>query len=187
MIGCTVKATSSSGWRGMRTRFRSARISVSPISRLTRAAPRPPATTRAAPRPPATTRAAPRPPATTRAAPGASRGPLPVVRLLRGMAGERQEHVVERRAAQRQVVDADPRLAEAAHRRDDRPAPLAHGDPHHPFLEHRAILAEPRQRGECRVAVGAGLELDLEPEAADAALELIGRPLRDHRAVVDHR
>ena len=34
--------------------------------------------------------------------------------LLGGVAGERQEHVVERRPAQADVVDRDPRLVEVA-------------------------------------------------------------------------
>ena len=46
-------------------------------------------------------------------------------RLLGGVAGERQEHVVERRAPHRDVVDADAGLVEPAHRLGDRAAALA--------------------------------------------------------------
>ena len=45
-----------------------------------------------------------------------------LVLLGRRAAGEREEHVVERRAAQAEVVDPDARLVEAADRLDDRPA-----------------------------------------------------------------
>jgi len=42
------------------------------------------------------------------------------------VAGQREEHIVERRAAQREVVDADAGLAQPAHSLDDRPAARAH-------------------------------------------------------------
>ena len=45
---------------------------------------------------------------------------------------------------------------------------------------------ELRERGSCRGGVGSG-NADLEPVAADLALQVGGRPLGDHAAVVDDR
>ena len=50
------------------------------------------------------------------------------------MAGQRQEHIVERRALEADVVDADARLVEPAHRFDDRAAALLDAELHDAVL-----------------------------------------------------
>src|SRR5581483_3935344 len=109
--------------------------------------------------------------------------------LARRLAGELQEDVVERRAPQAEVADADPGVAkrggglldedEALPRRRERQSvrtPILLGgsaaDPSERFLGF-ATLAH----------VG---QLDLEDLAANAVLELVAGPFRDYPAVVDH-
>ena len=52
--------------------------------------------------------------------------------VLCGVSGQRQEHVVERRPAQHQVVDSDPGLAQLVHRLDDHSPVLTHGQSERP-------------------------------------------------------
>ena len=104
------------------------------------------------------------------------------------MAGQREEDVVERRAAEPDVVDRDPGVVEIADDLDE------------------ALGAGPRGRGDAaRVVVDGGLALavarddrdglrdhrpvaddDLDPLAADLRLERVGGPAGDDLAAVDH-
>ena len=84
------------------------------------------------------------------------------------VAGERDEHVVERRPAQRDVVDADARVVEPAHRLGDRARALAHRRAHDAVLEHGPLDGHLGQRRDRALGVGAGPRaLHLEPLAAD--------------------
>ena len=91
--------------------------------------------------------------------------------------------------AQREVVDADAGLVEPAHRLDDRAAragaPAARTSrPVDAAAARRTSARAPATAARRRARVG---EVDLEALAADAVLELVGRALGDHAAVVDHR
>ena len=103
------------------------------------------------------------------------------------MAGEREEDVVERRAAHRDVVDAQLRLVEPAHRLHQRAAAVLDRQAHRAPVDlglHVDHAAEHPGRLERHVLVR---EVDLEPLAADAVLELVGGAVGDHAAVVDDR
>ena len=103
------------------------------------------------------------------------------------MAGERQEDVVQGGPAQPEVVDAHAHLVEPADRLDDRPGAPADGQAHGVLIDARRLVGHRLQRpdgGGDRAGIG---EMDLEALAADAILELVGRPLGDHAAAVDHR
>ncbi len=108
-------------------------------------------------------------------------------RLLGGMAGQRQEHVVERRPAQVDVLDADPLVGEAAAPPRDHAAAGAHRHADQAVLGHRRVIGHGRQRRDGAVAVVGSLELDLDALAADAVLELVRRAGGDHPAVIDDR
>jgi hypothetical protein len=102
------------------------------------------------------------------------------------VAGERDEHVVECGPAQRDVLDADVGVGEAQHRIGDDPGAPAQRRGHAAALDCRALIGDVRQRGQRPLGVGGILELDLEALAAHAVLELVGGPLGDHVAVIDH-
>ena len=102
------------------------------------------------------------------------------------MAGQRDEDVVERRPANRDVVDADARAVEAADRFGDAAAALAERQCEHSALALRAVVGERDERFDGLVGGGAVRERHLEPLTADAVLELVGGALGDHLAVVDH-
>ena len=108
--------------------------------------------------------------------------------VLRGVAGQREEHVVERRAADAEVVDPDAGLVEAAHRLDDRAAALAdrqRDDAVRRAAARSSAIGASAAHGAS--ASAASLEAHLEPLAADPVLELVRGALGDHPAVVDHR
>ena len=102
------------------------------------------------------------------------------------VAGEREEDVVERRAPHRDVVDAQLRLVEPAHRLHQRAAASSTGR----RTERPSICGSRRP---CRRAPRPPRapvlvrEVDLEALAADAVLELVGGAVGDHAAVVDDR
>ena len=102
-------------------------------------------------------------------------------------AGQRQEHVVERRAAQRDVVDADARLVQAADGLDDRAAARGDGRAHAPVLRDRRLVGHRRERGHGRGGGGAVGQADLHALAAHVVLELVGGAVGDHPALVDDR
>src|SRR6185436_17697622 len=101
------------------------------------------------------------------------------------MSGQRQEDVVERRSAKGDVVDPDTGVAERAHDADEllRPAIGRDGEPLRPLVERcRAVRGEHvRGLGE----PGAIVDYNLDPLAADPALELVRRAARDDPALVD--
>ena len=102
------------------------------------------------------------------------------------MAGQRQEHVVERRSAERQIIDAEPaslRRVTASTIAPLRSRTLSLTT----SPSTRRFIATWSQRSHGRLDVGAVLERDLEALAADPVLELVGGALGDHRTVVDHR
>jgi hypothetical protein len=103
------------------------------------------------------------------------------------VAGQLEKDVVERRAAQRDVVDPDPGLVEPPDRLGDRPAALAKRHPQRAVLEERAPVRDRSERGDCRLAVPAVVEANLETVAAASRLELVRGALGDHEPVVDHR
>src|SRR5918994_4929599 len=109
---------------------------------------------------------------------------LVLLLTLGGAAGEREEDVVERRRAERDVVDSDPRLVEPPDGVGDRPAAVAKRDANEPVLGERLSVRDRRDGGESRLDA-AVLELDLEPLAADAGLERGRRALGDQRPVID--
>ena len=105
------------------------------------------------------------------------------------VAGQRQEHVVERRAPQRDVVDADaaPRRAAAPPRRS---LPLRWRSGTRSDVRPRATARSSdigASAATAAVACAAVVQPDLEALAADAVLELVGRALGDDAAVVDDR
>ena len=123
-------------------------------------------------------------------APAATRSAPTSVRLfiLRGVPGQRQEHVIERRPAQRQPVARYVRGIQRAHRLDQRVGPAgpdAHADHAGLRVGVRLSLADRldrRHRVGDPAAVGHG-ELDHVP--ADPVLQLLGRARGDDQAVVD--
>ena len=101
--------------------------------------------------------------------------------LLGRVAGEREEHVVERRPAQRDVVDADAGVVERAARPRRSRRARRDRDAHDAVLDVGALVgtsrAAPRSRARL---VGGRRGCDLEPLAADAVLELVRGALGDH-------
>ena len=107
---------------------------------------------------------------------------LLVVAVLGRVAGERQEHVVERRALAAPMSSTrDAGVVEPAHRLDDRAVRRA----------RPAAARAPSSSTAARVAIGASAataasrlrrrrQVDLQPLAADAVLELVGRAVGDH-------
>src|SRR5436190_1795533 len=109
--------------------------------------------------------------------------------LLGGVAGERQEHVVEGRAMQGDVGDRDAAVVEPAHAVEQcRGTRAPHGDPDPAGLvvERRLAGADPGEDLDDRREVCPILDVELQNFAADLVLELVRRALRDHRAQVDH-
>jgi len=107
--------------------------------------------------------------------------------LLGGVAGQRQEHVVQGRAAQIDVIDADPLLGQAPHRFGDGTAPLPHRNADDCVLGGGCLFGHSRHGADRCVAVGCILERDLQPLSPDPVLELVRGPMGDHTAVVDDR
>ena len=105
---------------------------------------------------------------------------------LAGMAGEGEEHVVERRLTDLHVIDSDSRLVERAH--DCARQPTAAVDRRAqapPVLAHVHGTGDERtERGRCG---GMGLaERELQARPADLRLQLGRGAAGDHAAVVDH-
>ena len=101
------------------------------------------------------------------------------------VAGERDEHVVERRPAQRDVLDHDSGVVE--------PRTASAITPERLRMAARTVwsssAAGPRhlgKHGDRPLRMLLVLEVDLEPLASHAVLELVGRALGDHVSVVDH-
>ena len=106
-------------------------------------------------------------------------------RVFGGVAGEGDEHVVERRAVERDVVDPTPAassLRTVSGITPWRGCTGAWTTPSSAVARSRHISARAAIGG----CVGGVLELDVEPLAADLGLELVRGALGDHAAVVDH-
>ena len=107
--------------------------------------------------------------------------------LLRRMAGERQEDVVEGRSAKGDVVDPDTGVAERAHDVDEllRSAVGRDGEPLRPLVARRRAVRGEHVRG--LREPGAIVDDHLDPLAADPGLELVRGPARDDPTLVDDR
>jgi hypothetical protein len=111
--------------------------------------------------------------------------PPPVVDLGR-VAREREEHVVERRAPHRDVLDADARAVEPARGVHDGPAARLDGHPNQLTLGLRRLVGHVGERPHGRVRRRRMGQRDLHPLAADPVLQLIRCALGDHLAAIDH-
>ena len=100
---------------------------------------------------------------------------------LRRAAREREEHVVERRAADDEVGHAHPRVVEPADGLDDRAVLARDGQRDASRPSATGSLRHPGQGADRRVAVLRRREPDLEALAAHALLELVGRAARRSR------
>ncbi len=103
--------------------------------------------------------------------------------------GEVQEHLVERGAAQGEVVDLDRLGIERAHDRGERRRAVGDLDGDRAGVGIDGWLGAGRPADDERGIrePGAVGRHDRDAVAADAALELAGRALGDHAAVVHHR
>ena len=92
------------------------------------------------------------------------------------MAGERQEDVVERRAADADVVDADRRLVEVAHDLDEahRAAVGGYRQAAGVLVDRGLPVAVPVEHLDGPRDVRPVADDDLDPLAADLPLELVG-------------
>ena len=105
--------------------------------------------------------------------------------VLGAVAGEGEEHVVERRAAQRDVVQCDAGRVEVAQRLGQHGGAAGDrgGEPAGVLVDlDRAALGQLRRapRARAGMSLAAG-DHDLDPLAADLGLELVGRALGDRR------
>src|SRR5688500_12548354 len=107
---------------------------------------------------------------------------------LRGMAGEGEEHVVQRRAAKGDVVNGNVGLVQIAHDLNEtaRAAARGDGDASHMVVEGVLTLGRARQQRDRARQRGPVADDYLDPLAADLRLELIGRAAGDDLSVVDH-
>ena len=103
------------------------------------------------------------------------------------MAGEGQEHVVERGRADRDVLHADPSEREPARGVHDRARALRHRHGHERAVRMGRLLAHALQRAHRRERRRRVRERDLQTLPADAGLELLRGALGDHAAMLDHR
>ena len=87
----------------------------------------------------------------------------------------------------RDVVDADAGVVEAADGLGDHAAVLADREAHGPLRARGWLVGERRDRRQRGLTLRGVVEHDLDPLAADRVLELVGGALGDHRAVVDDR
>ena len=176
MIDWKIAKIASSGMRGMRIRLRP--MTIRPSDTAWRKPP-----WGAAVRTPAPAVMRPSRP---------SRPPSVVVVLVvfgDRVTGQRQEDVVERRPAEADVVDGDPRFVEVADDLRQVRRPVVGRD-----REPAGVQVEGAFTGEtadedlaCALDVVTGMDDDLDAGAADLSLELVGRAAGDDLAVVDDR
>ena len=105
------------------------------------------------------------------------------------MTGQRQEDVIERRPAEADVVDGDPRFVEVADDLRQVRRPVVGRDRQLAgVLVERAFARETADEDlACALDVVAGMDDDLDAGPADLRLELVGRAAGDDLAVVDDR
>ena len=103
------------------------------------------------------------------------------------MARERQEHVVEGRPPEQEVVDGDTLVAQPAHRLHDRAAVFADTEPHHRPVGNRRLGRHRSERPHRCGQVRLGFEPNLETLPADLGFQLVGRSVGDQAPVVDDR
>ena len=116
-------------------------------------------------------------------------GELRLSVLARRLTGQLEEDVVERRAPQAHVADADAGVTKRCCRLLDEDEALARrreGQPVRTPVLLRGAAADLRERRLGLVTLRDVGQLHLEDLAADAVLELVTGPFRDHPAVVDH-
>ena len=106
--------------------------------------------------------------------------------MLGRVSGQLQEDVVQRRSADGDVVDRDAGVVQPTDGIGNRPPALGDRDADGSVLEERAIAGDRGQRGHGLLPTLLVAKMDVEPLAADLALQLGGRPFRDHQALVDH-
>ena len=180
MTGWIVNPSSSSGLRGTRRRLRFAItiVSARPQRSL---APKLSATTGCCPAGIVAAAISSPPPRPARL--------LALGRLLGGVSGEREEHVVERGPVDLEVLELHAGLVEPSHglREYARAGADRHADRAALALRLPRPVGHRPERLERTIAVGGLTEDDLDALAAVAVLQLVGRALGDHAAVVDHR
>ena len=103
------------------------------------------------------------------------------------MPGEGQEHVVERRTAQRDVDEGDPGIVELAHRGDQRVGAVGDGHGHAiRAAVDGGVLAPDQRQGSGRPFERVRLgDRDVEDVTGELVLELERRAVGDDGAVVD--
>ena len=117
------------------------------------------------------------------------RGRVLFLTLLRRVAGERQEDVVQRRAVQGDVGESDPRVVQPSDRLQQGDRTVAPDrDPDTRVLLVDTGRARPHagERLHHASEVRAVLDVQLHDLAADLVLELVGGSQGDHGADVDH-
>src|SRR6266567_1751289 len=110
--------------------------------------------------------------------------------LARRHPRELQEHVIERRAAQPEIADADTRVTQRRSGVLDELESITRSwktEPIQVLARLRIAAAHPGEHGLRLVALSRGAQLDLEDLPADAVLQLIARALRDNSPAIDHR
>ncbi len=101
------------------------------------------------------------------------------------MPGQLEEDVVEGRAADGHVLDADRRHVEPPDRLGDRTPPILEGHPEHAVFEPSIAVRKRPQRREGGLALRGILQPNLEAVAADLSLQVVRRSLGDQPAAVD--
>src|SRR5688572_5045198 len=107
---------------------------------------------------------------------------------LRGMAGEAEEHVVQRRAAKGDVVDGNVRLVQLSHDLNEtaRAATCGDGDASHVVVEGVLTLGRAREQRDRARQLAPLADNYFDPLSADLRLELVGRTAGDDLSVVHH-
>ena len=102
-------------------------------------------------------------------------------------AGQLEEDVVERRAADGDVLDADAGLVEPARGLSDLAGAVRERDAEGPVLDEGAPVRDRREGRQRRLAPVSVVETDLELVAPNLVLQVVGGPFGDDDAVVDDR
>src|SRR5687768_9959939 len=105
---------------------------------------------------------------------------------LRGMAGEAEEHVVQRRAAKSDVVNGNVRLVQLSHDLNETARAISCGDrdASHVVVEGVLTLGRAREQGDRARQLRPLADDYLDPLAADLRLELVGRAAGNDLSVI---